>query len=324
LVKSVFRWAILGLTIGLVLKSLIDNGSAMAKLPAAAPVPLAIGLGLTLLAHCWSGWVWGWLLASCGAPQPGRWAMATYLKTNIAKYLPGNIWHFYGRVRACEGRSIPLSIAVLSLVLEPLLMAASALALALMRVGSGHLIWLQGLGLVAILLGIWPRFLNPLLGKLGRGKLKGLDRQKLDRKALDQQGLDQSIDGQPIASQSLDPQSPLALTHYPVLGLLGEFGFVLLRGLGFVAIVTAWSSLSTDQIVPILSGFSGAWLLGLVLPGAPGGIGVFEATALASLAGLLPVPVLLAAIVGYRLVSTIAELLGFGLGVVILRREHAG
>jgi glycosyltransferase 2 family protein len=310
--KSILRWAILGLTIGLVLKSLLDNSAAMAKLPPAAPVPLAIGLAITLLAHCWSGWVWGWLLGSCGAPQSGLWAMATYLKTNIAKYLPGNIWHFYGRVRACEAKAVSRPIAVLSLVLEPLLMAASALALALARVGSGPWMGLQGLGLVAILLGVQPRVLNPVLAKLGRGKLKGLARSVA---AVE-----------PVESESapIDAQSQLALTAYPLRGLLGEFGFVVLRSLGFVAIVMAWVPISPSQIVPILSGFSGAWLLGLVVPGAPGGIGVFEATALASLGGILPAPILLAAIVGYRLISTIAELLGAGLGVVILRRQNAG
>lgn len=307
--KSIVRWAILGLTIGLVLKSLLDNSAAMAKLPAAAPIPLAIGLVITLLAHCWSGWVWGWLLTSCGAPQPGLWAMAIYLKTNIAKYLPGNIWHFYGRVRACETKVISRPIAVLSLVLEPLLMAASALALALARFGSGPLLWLQGLGLVAILLGVQPRVLNPVLAKLGRGKLTGLSRSM----ALDPSGHESGDD-------PIEPDSPLGLTAYPLPGLLGEFGFVLLRSLGFVAIVMAWVPISPSQILPILSGFSGAWLLGLVVPGAPGGIGVFEATALASLGPLLPAPILLAAIVGYRLISTIAELLGAGLGVVILRR----
>jgi glycosyltransferase 2 family protein len=314
--KSVFRWAILGLTIGLLLKSLLDNSAAMAKLPPAAPVPLAIGLAITLLAHCWSGWVWGWLLTSCGAPQSGLWAMATYLKTNIAKYLPGNIWHFYGRVRACDGKAVSRPIAVLSLVLEPLLMAASALALALARLGSGPWMGLQGLGLVAILVGVQPRVLNPVLAKLGRGKLKGLDRSvaAVDLVASEQDPID--------AQSQLAHQ--LALTAYPLRGLLGEFGFVVLRSLGFVAIVMAWVPIPTQQIFPILSGFSGAWLLGLVVPGAPGGIGVFEAAALASLGSILPAPILLAAIVGYRLISTIAELLGAGLGVVILRRQNAG
>jgi glycosyltransferase 2 family protein len=156
---------------------------------------------------------------------------------------------------------------------------------------------------------VQPRVLNPVLAKLGRGKLKGLARSM----ASDSSGDD-----------PIEPPAPLALTAYPVWGLLGEFGFVVLRSLGFVAIVMAWVPISPSQILPILSGFSGAWLLGLVVPGAPGGIGVFEATALASLGGILPAPILLAAIVGYRLISTIAELLGAGLGVVILRRQNAG
>lgn len=63
---------------------------------------LVAGLGVTLLAHIWSGWVWSWILQELSQPASSVWGIATYLKTNIAKYLPGNIWQFYGRVVAAK------------------------------------------------------------------------------------------------------------------------------------------------------------------------------------------------------------------------------
>ena len=45
--------------------------------------------------------------------------------------LPGNIWHFYGRIAATKQVGIKVEVAILSVLIEPLLMAAAALAIAL-------------------------------------------------------------------------------------------------------------------------------------------------------------------------------------------------
>ena len=58
-----------------------------------------------------------------------------------------------------------------------------------------------------------------------------------------------------------------------------------------------------------LAAFCLAWVVGLVVPGAPGGIGVFELVLLARLRGLIPEAELLAVLVSYRLISVGAELL---------------
>jgi uncharacterized membrane protein YbhN (UPF0104 family) len=59
-----------------------------------------------------------------------------------------------------------------------------------------------------------------------------------------------------------------------------------------------------------LAGFSLAWTVGLVVPGAPGGLGVFEAVLLLRLGGLLGAAPLLAVALSYRLVATLADVLG--------------
>ena len=55
-----------------------------------------------------------------------------------------------------------------------------------------------------------------------------------------------------------------------------------------------------------------AWSVGLVVPGAPGGLGVFELVLLARLAGAVPEAEVLAVLVSYRLISVAAELLAAG------------
>ena len=58
-----------------------------------------------------------------------------------------------------------------------------------------------------------------------------------------------------------------------------------------------------------MSGFALAWTAGLVVPAAPGGLGVFEAVLVLRLAAAVPEAPLLAVALSYRLVVSLADLL---------------
>ncbi len=303
--KPYLRWVILGLTLFFLSKTLKDHWQEVLALRLTPTGVQLLGAAMlvTLIAQGWSGWVWGWLLRDCGHPQTARWAIATYLRTNIAKYLPGNIWHFYGRLQASRQRGIPSAAALLSIVLEPLLMAAAALLLASV---SYFFSPLQYVGLGALLMAIHPRWLNPLLKRLAQGKLKALSRRT---------SANLSSNLSPSLSPNPSSETTVQLARYPLKPLLGEVGFVGLRALGFLLALMALTIPTIAQIPAILSAFSLAWVLGLVVPGAPGGIGVFEATAIALLQGQLPPAIILGAVACYRLISTFAE----GLGAIAAR-----
>lgn len=254
---------------------------------------LAIALGVTLSAHILSGWVWTWILHELNQPVPNSQFIQIYLKTNIGKYLPGNVWHFYGRILAAKTAGVPVGAATLSVVLEPLLMAAAALVIALINIqpiASNSFVKLQGLpilGLACVLVGIHPQFLNRVINVLSKLKSKG--------------------------TNSSSDDSKVQLSRYPFKPLLGELGFIGLRGAGFLLTLLAFKPLDLQQIPLLLSAFSFAWLLGLVTPGAPGGLGVFEATAIALLQGSFSGGLIISAIALYRMVSIIAEATGAGL-----------
>lgn len=299
--KPFLRWAILGATLFFLVKTLKDNAGAVAdlRITGSSWTALAIALGVTFVAHLWSGWVWLWILREFDRPVPLGWGLSVYLTTNIAKYLPGNVWHFYGRISAVSKRDVPLSVAVVSVLLEPLLMAASALMIA--GLGSSTL-WgttpggvppiLLGLGLGGVLMGVHPRILNPIIQVLSKLKLK-----KAPPKT---EGLSE------ITPDSPPPQAA-QLRRYPLLPLLGEFGFLLLRGAGFILTVQAMTPVQSGQLPGLMGAFSFAWLLGLVVPGAPGGIGIFEATAIALLDQQFSPAAILGAVAFYRLISVVAE-----------------
>ncbi|MEM9806828.1 MAG: YbhN family protein [Cyanobacteria bacterium P01_D01_bin.56] len=294
MVKRFLRWLLFGGILFFLAKTLKDHWQEvrMLQMTGVTWALLTIALGITLIAHIWSGWVWHWILRTIGQPRDGRWSAVVYLKTNIAKYLPGNVWHFYGRVRALQATGSSTGAAIVGVVLEPILMAAAALGLAaisfsLTVADDWRLLLPCVAALVAMLVAIHPRFLNPVLRKLGIAKAKA-------------QGLTVIT-------------STLRLQFYPWRSLLGELGFVVLRGMGFMMTVVALQALEPSQFFPVLGAFSVAWLLGLLVPGAPGGVGVFEAVAIALLGSQIPSGLLISSVALYRLISTLAEALGAGL-----------
>lgn len=295
MMKRILRWIILGGTLFFLAKALKDHWLEVTaiRIDGVGWAILAIATGVTLLAHTWAGWVWTWVLQELNQPIQPAVFIQVYLKTNIAKYLPGNVWHYYGRIVAAKNANVSAGAATLSVLLEPLLMAAAALIIIVLFASqlavantSFSVQILQFLSLVAVLCVVHPWFLNPAVSLLSRLKAK-----KSNTKSA----------------------ISLSLERYPLKPLLGELGFLGLRGSGFILTMFALSSLNLSQIPLLLGAFSFAWLLGLVVPGAPGGLGVFEATAIALLQNHFPAALVISAIALYRLISIIAETAGAAL-----------
>lgn len=295
--KRILRWFILGGTLFFLGKALKDNWIEVTSIhiDAAGWAILAIATGITLLAHMWAGWIWTWVLRELNQPVSSAQFIQVYLKTNIAKYLPGNVWHYYGRILAAKNANVSAGAATLSVLLEPLLMAAAAL-ITVVLFGSKFAVnntnlglqILQLLSLVVVLGAVHPWVLNPAIRFLYRLKSKK-----------------SNSENQPISS--------LNIKRYPLRPLLGELVFLGLRGTGFILTMFALGSLNLSHIPLLLGAFSFAWVLGLVVPGAPGGIGVFEATALTILQHHFPTALVISAIALYRLISILAEIVGAAL-----------
>lgn len=293
--KQILRWLILGGTLFFLANALKDNWLEVSaiRIDSVGWTMMAIATGITLLAHIWAGWVWTWVLQELNQSVDARF-IQVYLKTNLAKYLPGNVWHYYGRIMAAKNNHVSDSAATLSVLLEPLLMAAAALIIVLLNsqflaVNTSPTIQIaQFFGLCGVLCAIHPRFLNSIIRLWDKIKTKQ-------------------------ATSNTLSTTVTAIERYPWKPLLGELGFLGLRGSGFVVVVFALSPLSASQIPLLLGAFSFAWLLGLVIPGAPGGLGVFEATAIAMLQNHFPAALVISATVLYRLVSILAETTGAAL-----------
>ena len=244
-----------------------------------------LGLGTAWLSLVINALAWGTGLRWLGiAPDSGR-LVALFLATNLRKYLPGGAWHLLARIQALRqdrlglGHAVPTSTAVLAAVLDPLLMALAALAL--VPLGG----WQGGL----LLLGLAPALLLGLPDRL-RGVLGWLERQKARHLSLELAPLP-TLEGRPWGAW------------------LMELGFVLVRFLAFAFCVQAFDLAQPLGWPAWLAAFALAWTAGLVVPGAPGGLGVFEAVLLLRLSGVVADAPLLAVALSYRLVTTVADLL---------------
>ncbi len=254
---------------------------------------LSLAFIVTFLAHVWSAWVWSWILQTFKQAIAPPLAIKIYLTTNIAKYVPGNVGHFYGRIRAINKQGGSLETASITVLIEPILMATAALLMTIISNSLGYLNTISGWQwliqvtvVVGLLIAIHPDILNPVMQKLSILKSK------------------------PQINHVTEDNSVIYLEQYPWSFLVGELGFLLLRGWGFLLVWLSLATLTKEQIPILLSAFSFAWLLGLIVPGAPGGLGIFEATMLTVLNRQPFEPaILLSAVALFRLISILAEII---------------
>ena len=245
---------------------------------------LLLGLGLTWLSILINGLAWRVVLGWLGSVPEDLAVVPLFVRSNLLKYLPGGIWHLVERVRLLRP-SMGGGPALAGVILDPLLIVAAS---CLMLMAGG---WQNGLVLLAPIpaLMLLPRWREPILQRLERSKAAQL-----------QMAWDQPLEIEG-SGRSGYPWSPLA----------AEITFVVCRFSGFFCCVQAFN-LAQPAPSQWLSAFGLAYAIGLVVPGAPGGLGVFEATLLLRLGGGVAEAPLLAVVLSYRLISTLADVVAVG------------
>jgi hypothetical protein len=244
---------------------------------------LVYGLAGFLLSAAWRQ-----ILAAEHPPGPAAGYHAIYGRSQIAKYLPGNCFHFVGR--QVLGRTLGHSqaaLALASLVETALLIALAAglaLPLALARLGAWSIALPAGALLVLALALTAPRLLPaglwPPPGAEGVG---GLTAGTLLR-AVALQGV--------------------------FFGAAGVVLWLLTAALGGPGPVALGP-------LTCISALALAWVAGFLAPGASAGIGVREAVLILALDGVLSAEASAAVALALRLVTTTGDGLFFGLALAL-------
>jgi hypothetical protein len=249
--------------------------------------------------------MWG-KIAECLSGVTLRFAELAHLyaKSNLAKYLPGNVMHYVSRSVLAKNYLIPLQTTLLASLLDALLCALSALlfvCVSLRRdifvfIGllKGHF-WAAGLVFGAALsLACWALKKTGLSGALRAG---GYSAAKLSGTAL-----------RNIALYFIY-YLIMSCIFYRLLAMVGTDAFASARS-EFPAF---WETAGLYTL---------AWLMGYLVPGASGGIGVREAMLLTLLRASFPQETILASAFLLRIINIFSEILAYLFSLALLKKDR--
>jgi glycosyltransferase 2 family protein len=303
--RAIFRWGMVLATLAFLGRALYKNWQGFTSLDIASQAWTYAGAALIvgILSQVWLALTWGWILKSLQHPVPWRWGLKVFLTTEVAKFLPGNVWHMYGRARATQKAGIPIEVGAWSVLLEPILITAAAMGFTALHGFQPALRALCFFALFCILVGVHPAVFDGMLHWFGQFKKNSFVQWLVHRVVRDRKPRDRS--------------ASVRLRKYPLRVVLADFFYVGLRCSCFLLIVMIFRPITQQNVLPLMSGFSFAWILGLIMPGAPDGIGIFETVAILLFKGILPENQVLGAVIVYRLISTLSVVFGAGLGYLI-------
>jgi hypothetical protein len=257
---------------------------------------------VNVLAGMGDGWAWGWLLRGFSVPARSREALGIFLVAQFGKYVPGNVSQHIARVALSRARSWPYRTVVLSLVVENgfALGAGALVAGASLLFGlSGHAGGLARAALTcAAVVGAWLA---------GAATLRAL----LERPPR-------------WLARLLALEKPVILRRKLVLGYLGaHVASYAALGVTLVIVVVGLGGVSSGELWRVaLAGIAGRFA-GYLVPGAPAGIGVREATLTALLAPFYGSTLALSAALLWRLSAVLGDGVLLLVGLAMRARRPA-
>lgn len=259
---------------------------------------VAVALGLYLAGLLLGGVAWYLLLGRARHRLGLLRAVALLLRTNVGKYLPGNVGHLLGRVVLARRMGLAGRPVVASLVFESAVAVVAALVIGAVGLwDDGHFWWttlrqLRSPGRIAAGAAVLA------VAVLGAWLLAGASR----REPQDDGGPQRALGPLPLA---------LALVLLVVSFLLyGQMVLVVMES-GFGRGEGAASALAQATWSRVTVAFALAWVLGFLTPGSPGGLGVRETVLVLLLAPMTgPARALVLALV-LRVLTVVGDGVGF-------------
>lgn len=249
-----------------------------------------------------SGSAWyGWLAFFSGVRDKYKEGVLVYAKANIGKYLPGNVMHYVERNLFADKLGISQKKLAASSLFEVLSLVGSALLIAAF-VSFGQLksalYEIFGDGYAVIIFGAMAAILVcvVLFCVLLRKKLK---------KVLEDYTFADFL-------KSLVCNMLLYGLSLVMLGVVMVILYCYMGG-----------SFEFKRAQLIISGYIIAWVLGFIVPGAPGGIGVRELLVTLLLGNVVGQEMVVTLSVTHRLITVIGDFLAY-LVMIIIRRMSSG
>lgn len=257
-----------------------------------SPWPLALSVGLLCLYMVARSLLWHLLTVMLDTSIPVRRAMASWLVSQLGKYLPGKVFLYAGRLwfYVRNGRQAgPVTLAF-SIELVGTFAASILTVLLAMATGSfvdvGAYRWAFVAGLVALVLALHPRVLSAGVRLVARVAGR-----------------------QPFGVPLSYPQS---------LAFIGLYAMAwAMFGVAFFFLVASLYPIEPDAILALAAAFSFASMVGMLAVFVPSGLGVREGLLVVFLSSLMPVPVAILVSLVARVWFTAVELAVAGVAYLL-------
>ena len=249
-------------------------------------INLSLSFLFCVLSIYLNAYAWKYIVKWFGKEFKSNNLVSFYVLTNILKYVPGGVWHFVERFNFIKKISNP-QIALYSTLIEPYFMLSGSFLLASMGLIFSPLYFF----LIFPLIFLNRKFIFLILKILGSLKGKVFEVLRL-----------------PNSKGQFEERINI-VSFFPSRALFLEIGFVLSKFIGFYICLNTFYTSNTLNIIFLLVIFSLSWSIGLVVPAAPGGVGVFEACLLLFVGKSIPENIILISLVYFRVISTSADLL---------------
>ncbi len=233
-----------------------------------------------------NAYAWKYIVKWLGKEFQSNNLVSFYVLTNILKYVPGGMWHFVERFNFIKKISNP-QIALYSTLIEPYFMLTGAFLLASMGLIFSPFYFF----LIFPLIFLNRKFIFLIFEILGSLKGKVIEVLRF-----------------PNSKGQFEERINI-VSFFPSRALFLEIGFVLSKFIGFYICLNTFYTSNTLNIIFLLVIFSLSWSIGLVVPAAPGGVGVFEACLLLLVGKSIPENIIIMSLVYFRIISTSADLL---------------
>tara|TARA_B100000242_G_scaffold161548_1_gene115377 strand:+ start:1072 stop:2028 length:957 start_codon:yes stop_codon:yes gene_type:complete len=249
-------------------------------------INLFLSLLFCIFSIYFNAYAWKFIVIWFGKNSKNNNLVSFYVLTNVLKYVPGGIWHFVERFNFIKKIS-NAQLAFYSTLIEPYFMLCGAFLLASLGIIFSPLYLLFLLPLI---------FLNRKLIYIVLERLENLKVKA--SKSLNFEN-----------SKNQFERKINLNSFFPTSAFLLEIGFVLSKFIGFYICLNTFNTNDGLNIFYLLVIFSLSWSLGLIVPAAPSGVGIFEACILFFIGKNIPQHIIFVTLIYFRVISTSADLM---------------
>ncbi len=233
--------------------------------------------------------------AVCGTDLPVKVTVGLYTKSNLYKYLPGNVFHFVGRNQIAEECSVSHADIAFATVLEIAIQCACAVLTGLILSFGFVTDYLRDKTMLVLVV--------ITAGCLAAAALAFLVKKKFHSRWEKVKGL--------LTGKGRKAVLEVILLHFLIQLCNGILFLVLFQSMG--------GAVPARLCASVVGIYCFAWLVGFVTPGAPGGLGIREAMLSLFLGSLADPGLIAAAVLLNRIVTVFGDLTGFGYSMLIGR-----